>query len=43
MPQIVQPEFVQEPSDLQVIVLDAAIWTLVGPVVPLYRVLPMVM
>ena len=43
VPQIVQPGLVTELSEYQVIVLDAAIWTLLGPVVSLYRVLPMVM
>ena len=41
--QIVHPARVTEASERQVIVAPAAIATPLGPVVPLYRVLPIVM
>ena len=43
LPQIVKPSFVTEPSVYQNIVSPAAIATPLGPLVPAYRIEPMVM
>ena len=42
-PQMIQPPLVTEPSEYQFMISPAFIMTLVGPVVPEYRVPPIVM
>jgi hypothetical protein len=43
LPQIVKPPYVTEPSAYHVNVCPCVIITLLGPLLPLYRVPPMVM